>query len=130
MMKRFNAHKITKVLLSLFLIYHVFVIAIYPNGTSYIRYAYGWIFNSYVNALGLNSAWSFYAPEPETAMYLEAELDQKGKVEVLTPETFRWPYFKTRFFDPYYNRRTTSMSFLSANSEYIKTLFIPWICRT
>lgn len=117
-----------KILLSVWIIFHVIVVVLFPNSLSYLNRVIGPLSLPYTNLFGLHSAWSFYAPDPETARYLEYTLTYQDPTRDRLTQS--WPPPRTKFFDTLHNRYHTSMSFFVMKSEWVKDLFIPWICRT
>lgn len=120
-----------KVLLSIWILFHLTVLVVFPNTFSFIKFRYLSVFKPYVQLMGLNYAWSFYAPEPETAMYLEYDVQRESEEFVNLPtETHRWPPERDGYFDIYFNRRHTNMGFVTQRTKWLESLFIPWACRT
>jgi len=119
-----------KLILSLWLVVHVSLLAIFPNGYTFIREKYSAVILPYMNALSINYAWAFYAPNPETAMYLEYEVEKSNPAyETLPSETFYWPPEKEGYLDFTNTRDHTNMGYLVQFKDWIDRMFIPWACR-
>lgn len=118
---------IKKILASLFISFHVLVIFLFPNSLSYFNSSYHHLYYPYANLVGVNSTWSFYAPDPETARHLEYEIEFHDDRE---PLTLQWPSPREKYFDFTYWRLHSNMYFYSMNRDWINQIFIPWVCRS
>ncbi len=119
---------ILKLLLSLFVLYHLSMIFISPNTRSLAHEALMPYFTFYASALSLNNAWDFYAPNPTYYYYLEYEvIDSKDKVA-----TFRWPPKRKESQLIYLNHNRLlyhARFFIMAGPQNIRRYLIPYFCR-
>jgi hypothetical protein len=121
---------VKQVLISAGIVFHLTVILLYPNGSSDLRRDLFPLILPYANTFGLNSAWQFFAPDPESATYIEYEIDWKALPPNLTgEEVYKWPPDKRGLVDVFYTRRNTSRAFLSFDEKFVTGIFINWICR-
>lgn len=64
-----------KILLNLFVIYHLLVVVISPNISTYLGSRLSPFIAAYAGVLGLGSTWSFFAPDPgPPPLFLEWEI--------------------------------------------------------
>ncbi|MGE3759713.1 MAG: hypothetical protein AB7H97_18245, partial [Pseudobdellovibrionaceae bacterium] len=61
----------SKVLISVWLVYHMATIILMPNGTSIVGRKYQHLFLNYANSISLNTTWNFFSPDPAHTIYLE-----------------------------------------------------------
>ena len=115
--------------LSLLLVFHLFCVLLAPNAETHLGKRAAPIVEPYLDALGLSSSWSFFAPEPgPPPLYLEWEaLGADGKLI----EKRRWPDSP----DPYFlrerqNRRIAFAGFLNSSDERARKVMGPYLCRT
>lgn len=118
-----------RVLASLFIIYHLLVIAILANNTSYLGRSLGRFLAPYGNTLGLNSSWNFFFMPPEHAMYIHYivffdENSEKEPVEGFVP-----PEKEKIVVDSSGRRFFYLMRFLMSDEKRIQLLLAPYLCR-
>ena len=62
---------ILKLILSIWLVYHLFVISVVPNFSSFAkRYGGDWL-AKYANLIMINARWDMFAPNPPASVYVE-----------------------------------------------------------
>jgi hypothetical protein len=86
--------------LSLFILYQITVITVLPNNDSILCRALAPLLTPYANALGFNTTWKFFSPEPSPAIYYVYDVDMMEGGEPVAADTFwrnrgfitgRWP---------------------------------------
>lgn len=121
-----TSRRLTKLLLTIFAVYHVLVIVVVPSRSNYFNAPLGPFILPYANTLSLNVSWQFFAPEPGPAVFWEAEAKQDGITiaKEMLPEEENLFLLRTR-----YNRRVSMMRFLYTDFSRVTALFVPYICR-
>lgn len=123
---------IFKSIVNLWIVYHVTLILIMPNSGSFIgRYYEKWIL-PYTNTIGLNSAWSFFSPDPSlifTMKYRFLFLNENG--EELKPSIDgQYPrYASGNFINPIRMRELYTFRFFNLIDSYRENYLFPWLCR-
>lgn len=69
-----------KILLSLFIVYHLMILIISPNFHSVLGKEFGFLFIKYANTLNISMPWQFFSPDPTKIAYWEYN------IEFLNPE--------------------------------------------
>ena len=114
--------------LSLFVLYHLFMIFISPHVMSIAHEKLMPFFAPYASTLALNTSWNFYAPNPIYYHYWTYEvIDSKSKVG-----DFRWPPKREESKLIYLNHNRLiyhSRFFIIAGPRNVKRYFIPYLCR-
>lgn len=113
--------------LSFFVVYHVFAVALVPNGQSYLGVkAAPWV-EPYVNFMEFTNAWSFFAPEPgPPPVFVEYELlDKNGD----SFEHGRWPEMPDPFLiRERQNRRIAAAEFMMASEVRAEKMMVQYLC--
>lgn len=123
---------IFKAIVHLWIVFHVTLILIMPNSGSFIgRYYEKWIL-PYTNTIGLNSAWSFFSPDPSlifTMKYRLLFLNENG--EELKPSIDgQYPrYSSGNFINPIRMRELYTFRFFNLIDSYRENFLFPWLCR-
>ena len=117
-----------KVLVSLFIVYHLLMIFISPNRLSMIHEKLMPYFISYAHTLSMDVSWSFYAPNPYSYFYFEYEVIYKND----RVNTFRWPpsrkESKRNIFN--YNRFISqTLFFMLSGPRELRRHFLPYLCH-
>lgn len=139
-----------KRLLSLWIIYHLFVIFVMPNAGSFLGRYFGSYLVPYANIFGLNSPWMFFSPNPaaeytmnitlypktplENASFAEKETDPLAaattEVASAPPTEIQWPIQKHAILiSTPAIRNFYLMHFFIRTPQYIETLLAPWFCK-
>jgi hypothetical protein len=115
-------------ILSVFLIYHIVAILLYPNPGSVLYRYLDPVFSAYGNQLGLNTTWQFFSPNPGTFRYLsydtvietDDDIDLKSYTfppqddSLLQTNQARLFYFTVRMI---------------SHPPNIKKFLVPYLCR-
>lgn len=123
---------IFKAIVHFWILFHVTLILIMPNSGSFIgRYYEKWIL-PYTNTIGLNSAWSFFSPDPSlifTMKYRFLFLNEMG--EELKPSIDgQYPRFSSgNFINPIRMRELYTFRFFNLIESYRESYLFPWLCR-
>jgi hypothetical protein len=122
--------RITRSLISIGIAFHLLVILLLPNGSSYLQRDLLPVLLPYSNTFGLTSKWQFFAPDPEQPNYLEYEIDWKsGPPDANNETVYRFPPAKEGFFDFVYTRRNSIRAYMTLDRNFMSTVFISWVCR-
>ena len=125
--------KVLKIVLSILLTTHVLIVAMIPNQHSIVNVSLSQYLLPYVNTLGINSMWQFFAPNPGPAIYFEFEVPEKvaGTDEVAPTYTEFYPALKNPyFFRARYNRYISAVRLISRYPKLIKHALAPNICNS
>jgi len=116
-----------KILISLFLLFHLFGVFLTPNPRSFLANAVSPIYRPYMNFLGLQHTWGFFAPEPlSPPLYIDYVLDQKNAPAI----TGRFPSEKSPFFfRDRQNRRMSLAKFLASSEDHLRNMFMNHLCN-
>lgn len=126
-----SRHTILKVVISIFLLYHLSAVAILPNASSMIGRKLSWLYLPYANPTLFNRTWQFFSPGPMSAVYLEYNtLTNEGPAadEDRPPYVYP-PHRKNAALDDFYMRTLAGMRLISMNPDNFETDFIPFLCR-
>ncbi len=124
--------KLARILLSLFICFHLVVILVLANGSSFLgRSLEPWL-APYGNVLALNLTWTFFAPDPAHTMFIrylvyfddDLGTERKSPIEGYVPEE------KDQIvIDTSKRRYLYAMRFLILDQKRMKTLLGPFLCR-
>jgi hypothetical protein len=118
-----------KRLISIALVFHLLVIFIFPVSSSLLWSQFAPFMIPYANALGLNSTWQFFAPEPETWVYLEYEIDySETPSEDVRPKIYKWPEPRKLLFDPLFTHQSSVKGFAFHFPKDIPLTLGRWFC--
>lgn len=118
-----------RVLASIFIVYHISVIAVLANGSSFLARTLSPLISPYGNALGLNVTWNFFAPDPAHTMYIHYfvhfdETENQDPFEGYIP-----PEKDKIVIDSSQRRFLYAMRFLILDQDRMKKLLAPFLCR-
>lgn len=120
-----------KILFSIFILFHLAVIIIFPNGSSYLGRA-STLLVPYANILGLNTTWNFFSPDPAHTMFLKYSIrfeDADGN-ELREPlDGFIPPEKEQIAVDSSKRRFLYAVRFLILDTNRMKVILGPWLCR-
>ena len=119
----------TRLLVSIFLIYHLVAVLLFPNPYSVLARSLQPIFNSYGNLFGLNTTWQFFSPNPGQLRYIEYDVivETESNIDI---SHHKWPpqdgsiYFKENLSRRFYHAVRTIMS-----PQSQEELLVPFLCR-
>lgn len=127
-----------KIVLSIFIVYHLAAVLILPNGSSLLGRKLARFLTPYANTLALNASWIFFSPAPTPMFTLEYEVEMADGTELHSaevgadgePAKFQFPPQRKDLFDDGYSRRLTLVRFFSINDERVRRNLIPYLCRS
>lgn len=120
-----------RVVLSLWLCFHVFAILVLPNVGSYFGRRFSSLIPTYGAVIGLNLSWNFFSPDPAHTMYLKFTVffdpieGGRDPLEIYFPETKDSPEW-----DSSKRRDLYAMRFMVIDPGRVDTVLGPWMCRT
>ncbi len=119
---------IAKIILSVFVIYHLVAVTLIPNPDSLLTRTLSPLILPYTNTFGLNTPWQFFSPDPSSHVYFEYELsppDENSKIS-----TYRWPpASKEGYLADNYMRLIYHSRYTTSSPDRIDQFLIPWLCR-
>ncbi|UXR63562.1 hypothetical protein EZJ49_10795 [Bdellovibrio bacteriovorus] len=139
-----------KALLSLWIVYNIFVMLVMPNVGAYFGRVTANVVTPYANTVGLNAGWNFFSPEPAHPMYLkytvyypEPEITPENAPESeegsgsSSPLEERDPvegYFpvqndKRDVPNITHKREWALMRYMVLDAKRLRILMGPWLCR-
>lgn len=126
-----NKHTGVKIVISIFLLYHLAAVSILPNSSSMIGRKLAWLFLPYANPLLFNRTWQFFSPGPMSAFYLEYNTltNAAPGVDEERPPYEYPPKRKDNSPDDYYLRTYAGMRLIAMNPTTFEADFIPYLCR-
>lgn len=120
---------ILKVFLSLWLCYHVLVMLVVPNPSSFVIRYLGSGITAYANQLMINTGWGVFAPDPAAPSYVEYSVyfDQDSEQRTIHGAI---PIDKEKLsWQPNRRREFYFMVYLISNPERAEKVLIPWLCE-
>lgn len=117
---------------SVWIVYHLFIILLMPNGSSHPgRALEPWV-RPYASVLGMNTTWNFFSPDPAHTMYLkftlffDSEEDDSGE-----PVVSYLPEKKNvGVWDLSERRQLYAMRYMMLDRRRFEAILGPWLCRT
>ncbi|MEK6554565.1 MAG: hypothetical protein AABZ31_04945 [Bdellovibrionota bacterium] len=114
-----------KILLSIFLAFHVSAIFVLPNPDSILYREWQNVFATYGSSIGMNTTWRFFSPNPALST-VEYEVVRSGE----EPERHRYPESVAQVGSrEAFNRLMNFAIFMAANREYLEKYLHPYICK-
>ena len=126
-MKNKKLFAVVKIFISLFVVYHLLMVAIIPNRYSMLFDALRPYLMPYAHTLAMDSVWGYYAPNPIIYFYFRYEVIKKNSVE-----TYRWPPTRQESKRILFNHIrfvVHSQYFFRMDKNNIRRHFIPYLCR-
>lgn len=124
--------KLFKSVLVVWLIFHLSVMIIMSNGSSFFARSMGNFYRYYANQLNINTNWNFFSPDPAQVMYIQYTvytLDEYGNELQPTLEEY-FPKEKNQGSFGITHRRDFYLSrYLLLSEERLENMFVPWVCR-
>lgn len=121
-----------KIILSVFVLFHIAVILVMPIGSSYLNRISHAFLSPYANSLGLNTTWNFYSPDPAHTMYFNYHVrfeDEYGQEAKPTIDDWFPPEKHQIIVDSSRRRFLYSVRYLLLDPKRLDVLFAPWLCR-
>lgn len=121
-----------KIIISVWIFYHLATIFLMPNGNSYVGRMYQQAFSSYANTFGLNSTWQFFSPDPAHMLYFEYDVYFYDNLGEPTQETIRGYFPDERdagTIHPSLRRNMYLMRYLAVDPVRMDRFVMPWLCR-
>ncbi|MGE0616829.1 MAG: hypothetical protein AB7P04_14450 [Bacteriovoracia bacterium] len=116
----------TRTWLSVFIVFHLAVVLLIPNESSYLTQYFRPLIAPYATTLGLARAWQFFSPDPGPSVYLEYIAMKDGtKLDAGFFPPLQNPFWLR---DPY-NRRTAALRMTFKVPDYVQTVVVPYLCR-
>jgi len=122
----------TKTLLSIWILYHLFVVIIMSNGSSYLARFFQRAITPYANQTGFNTSWNFFSPDPAHTMYLRytVNFNNENGDTIKEPIEGFFPTLKNvGVFDVRERRELYLMHYFILPQERLERFFVPAICR-
>lgn len=117
-----------KVLLSLFIVFHVLTIFICPNPDGILFRKFSSTIVEYGNLFGLNTTWRFFSPNPAVRL-IEYDVFKKDQDGQYQSESFRYPKkVDDEKFHETYNRKINNGMYVVGRGIVNETLG-PALCR-
>lgn len=121
-----------KVILSIWIVYNIFVMLVMPNIGSYFGRVSSRFVVSYASAVGLNASWNFFSPDPAHTMYIHYRihfLDKEGNQLKDSLDGY-FPQEKNQAINSIFRKRELYvMRFMLIEPKRLKILMGPWLCR-
>jgi hypothetical protein len=122
-------NEVVRILISIFIVYHLIAVMLYPNPFSILSRDFSGLFNSYGNLLALNTTWQFFSPNPGAIKYINYDVikEQDADFNISTfqfppqDDKHLWKDNKGRLF--YFTVRMIS------SSQNMSQFLIPFLCR-
>lgn len=116
----------------MWILFHLSVIVILANGSSFLGRHGATFLLPYGNSLGLNASWNFFSPDPAHTMYLQYVVrfeDENGNETREPLEGYLPPEKDQVVVDSSRRRLLYAMRFLILDRNRLETLMGPWLCR-
>ncbi len=116
-----------KIILSLWIVYHLLVIIIMPHKQSPSYLFFRPYLTSYARSLSMDSNWKSDTLDPGRYFYLEYDVTRKNSIE-----TYQWPPSRKESKRVFFNHNRLiahSRFFLNIRKRYIRRAFLPYLCR-
>lgn len=126
------AKRLFKGLLSIWILYHVFVIVLAPNSGSFPGRRLSDFYVPYANALNLNSSWNFFSPDPAHIMYFRYTVYFRNDMMEDLQEPVEGYFPPSKEIGPYeisLRRESYAMRFMILDPRRVEQLLGPWLCR-
>lgn len=124
--------RLAKLLLIIWFFYHLGVIVIMSNGSSYMGRTLSPLFAPYANSILLNTTWNFFSPDPAHVMYMRYRLyfENDQNEEIKEPETRYFPEEKNELAKTGVSRRYLyAMRYFVLAPQKLESIMAPWLCK-
>ncbi|MEI7972735.1 MAG: hypothetical protein WCH11_00035 [Bdellovibrio sp.] len=123
---------ILKALASFWILFHLAVLLITPNSSSFLGRRYSVFFTAYANQLGFHNMWNFFSPDPASAMVFQSTirfLNKEGEEVRESVVQMVPPTEEKMVMDSTERRILYATRFFFVNPDLIQKSFVPWQCR-
>lgn len=124
--------KFKKVILSAAILFHLLTMVILANGASWLgRHTQSWA-APYGNAIGINTTWNFFSPDPAHTMFIrfKVEFEDDYGNELKEPiEGFIPEEKESVVMDSSKRRFLYAMRFLILDHRRLETIMGPYLCK-
>lgn len=121
-----------KAILSLWIVYNIFVMMVMPNIGSLFGQAVSSFVTPYANTVGLNASWNFFSPDPAHTMYIRYTVyyqDFDGN-DLKEPLEGYFPEEKNQGIKNATQKRNLyAMRFMVLEPKRLRILMGPWLCK-
>lgn len=119
-------------ILSFGIIYHLFVIVVMANGSSYVGRYLNKAIVPYASTLGMNTTWNFFSPDPAHTMYLKFTIyfaENEGEPSREPLEVFMPSGKDEGVWDLGEKRRFYAMRYMIVYPGRIDGVLGPYLCK-
>lgn len=122
------SQKHIKNIFSVFIIFHLFAIVLYPNPSSVLARELAPYINWYGNSLGLNTTWQFFSPDPGNIRSIEYQVivEDEDNIKIFN---HKWPPDDESLFTNNIGRRFYFSLRTILDSYRREMFFIPYLCQ-
>lgn len=123
---------ILKFIISLWLLYHLFVILVMPNSTAYLGRRFENILLPYANTLNLNTPWNFFSPDPAHTMYFKYTIYFRDEFynDIKDPIEGYFPKDKEKgAYSASERRELYAMRYMIIDPRRVDKFLGPWLCK-
>jgi len=123
---------LAKSFLSIWVLYHLFVVVVMSNGSSFMARFFEHQITTYANQTGFNTSWNFFSPDPAHTMYIRYVVnfnDENGEPTKEPVEGYFPALKNVSTFDPRERRELYLMHYFILSPDRLENLFTPVICR-
>ena len=117
---------------SVWIVYHLFVIVVMANGSSYIGRYFGRAIVPYASTLGMNTSWNFFSPDPAHTMYLKFTIyypDVEGEPSKEPLEIFMPSAKGEGVWNQGEKRQLYAMRYMVVYPQRIEGVLGPCLCK-
>lgn len=126
---RVSLPRLSRAALSLFILVHLFAVFVRPNWEGIWG---SWKFaglEPYLHFFEFTNNWSFYAPDPGTAL-LHVEWETLGKSENSLSKGRLPEATSPYFFEDRHNRRVSAVRFMLPFDARAEKMMVPYLCKS
>jgi len=123
---------IKKIVFSFFIVFHLLVLLILSNNSSFLSRLYGDYLAPYANMLALNTTWNFFSPDPAHTMYFKyvAYFENENGETTKEPIEEYIPNTKNEVVLQSSRRRVLYyMRYMILDTQRIEKVLSKWLCR-
>lgn len=118
----------TRILLSVFVIFHLFAIFVLPNPENILYRTSAPLITEYGNLLGINTTWRFFSPNP-LIRYMEYTVYNHDAEKNLVGEVHRFPrHFSEEPFFENFSRKLNNAMLMMNQVTFLREKFSKIMC--